>query len=238
MTDETWHGGPISTAEHPHDPRESVPGCPACEAVRIAPAIAKASEEHAPVWDVLLADPPWKYNERRGKQARFGAGAPGHYKGMKPEDIAALPMGAYGAARSMLFLWATWPLLPEALSVMAGWGYRYTTIGFLWVKIEADGSPVHGGGFYSKANTEPCLIGVRGRPMKPAVDTVSSVILSPTREHSRKPEACRTRISLMYPKARKIELFCRESAQGWATWGDEVDEPGFARQSKLFEGAP
>jgi N6-adenosine-specific RNA methylase IME4 len=39
----------------------------------------------------------------------------------------------------------------------------------------------------------------------------------------------------MYPRARKIELFCRESIRGWATWGDEVDEPGFARQAKLFE---
>ena len=75
--------------------------------------------------------------------------------------------------------------------------------------------------------------------MKPAVDDVSSVIVSPRREHSRKPEAVRTRISRMYPTARKVELFCRESAAGWETWGNQVDAVGFARQEKLtFEIEP
>jgi N6-adenosine-specific RNA methylase IME4 len=191
-------------------------------------------------FDVILADPPWRYNDRRDGGTRFCGGAAAHYATMADTAIVALPVGELAAARSTLFLWATWPRLTFALDVIAAWGFEYVTIGFLWVKTRGgNGQIMHGVGYYSKSNTEPCLLARRGRAMKPAVDDVSSVVVSPLREHSRKPEAVRTRIQRMYPTARKVELFCRESADGWATFGNEVDAVGFARQRKLFsqEGA-
>lgn len=186
-------------------------------------------------FDVIVADPPWAYNERNGGGQ---LGASGHYRLMTTPDICALPVAQIAAPRAMLFLWATWPRLGDALAVIEAWGFEYLTIAFDWVKTNPDGHGIfHGIGYYSKSNTEPCLLARRGKAMKPAVDDVSSVIISPRREHSRKPEAARTRISRMYPTARKVELFCRESADGWETWGNQVDAVGFARQQKLFAEA-
>lgn len=184
-------------------------------------------------FDVILADPPWKYNDRkRPGKAGFGGGVHGHYLTMDTTAICSLKIPA--ANDCMLFLWATWPRLVDALAVIAAWGFEYLTIGFLWVKTDPlAGSIFHGIGFYAKANTEPCLLARRGQAIKPAVDDVSSVIVSPRREHSRKPEATRTRIDRMYPTQRKVELFCRESADGWTTWGDQVDATPFAKQQKL-----
>jgi N6-adenosine-specific RNA methylase IME4 len=190
-------------------------------------------------FDVILADPPWHFNQRFGPGTRFGVGAGGHYPTMSDDEICALPIGSVAAPRATLFLWTTWTHLAVAMRAIAAWGFEYLTVGFVWVKTNPNGDIRHGVGYYTKSNTEPCLLARRGRAMKPAVDDVSSVVVSPLREHSRKPEAVRTRIQRMYPTARKVELFCRESADGWATFGNEVDAVGFARQRKLFsqEGA-
>jgi N6-adenosine-specific RNA methylase IME4 len=189
-------------------------------------------------FDVIACDPPWRYNQRFGPGTRFGVGAGGHYSTMSTDEICTLPVREIAAPDCSLFLWATWPLLPDALRVIEAWGFEYLTIGFDWVKTYDSGGLFHGVGYYAKSNTEPCLLTRRGKAMKPAVDDVSSVIVSPRREHSRKPEAVRTRISRMYPTARKVELFCRESAEGWETWGNQVDAVGFARQEKLLFTAP
>ena len=62
----------------------------------------------------------------------------------------------------------------------------------------------------------------RGNVLRPAVNTVSSLILSPRREHSRKPDEVYERIERMYPNARKLELFARNKREGWDSWGDEI----------------
>jgi N6-adenosine-specific RNA methylase IME4 len=190
-------------------------------------------------FDVILADPAWHYNSRHGAGTRFGKGVHDYYPTMTEAEIASLPVAGIAGDRATLFLWATWPHLATALRVIEAWGFEYVTVGFVWVKTRGEAEGIyHGVGFYSKSNTEPCLLARRGRAMKPAVDDVSSVVVSPLREHSRKPEAVRTRIQRMYPHARKVELFCRESAEGWQTWGNEVDAVSFARQRRLFEEVP
>lgn len=192
-------------------------------------------------FDVLLVDPPWHYNSRaENPLSRFGRGVHRHYPTMRDEEIAALPVGGLADSRSTLFLWATWPKLPAAMRSIEAWGFEYVTVGFIWVKVNPnDSRPYHGTGFYSKANSEPCLLARRGRAMKPAVDDVSSVVVSPLREHSRKPEAVRTRIDRMYPTARKVELFARDAPDGWTVWGNESESSAFARQPALpLEVAP
>jgi N6-adenosine-specific RNA methylase IME4 len=189
-------------------------------------------------FDVLLADPPWHYRDRGDAKTRFGRGAWGHYRAMSTEEILSLAVEAIVARPSLLYLWATWPCLPDAMAVMQAWGFAYSTVGFLWVKTNPSGEGIfHGPGYYAKANTEPCLLGIRGGSIKPAVDDVSSVIISPRREHSRKPDAVRTRIDRMYPTARKVELFARESESGWSAWGNQVDTNDWAKQQRLFAEA-
>lgn len=92
-------------------------------------------------YQVIVADPPWFYNNRktggeRKNKTKFGGGAQKHYSLMRLADIIALrqKLDAWAAQNSILFLWATFPTLPDALRVMEGWGFRYATIGFPWVK--------------------------------------------------------------------------------------------------------
>lgn len=184
-------------------------------------------------YDVVLADPPWRYNARRSASSRFGLGVHGHYPTMSTVDICALPVADLAAPRSLLFLWVTWPRLEDGMAVMRAWGFRYVTVGFLWVKTNPKSGGVYfGTGYYAKANTEPCLLGTRGGAWKPATDSVSSVVMAPRRAHSQKPDDVRRRIVRMYPDVRRVELFARDRADGWDSWGNEV-EPAPAVASAL-----
>lgn len=175
------------------------------------------------MYSVILADPPWLYNRRANRNTRFRGGADAHYPMMSTAEIAALPVADLAAPDAVLFLWATFPRLQESLDVIKGWGFTYKTIGFTWCKLNTvSGTPFFGVGYYSKSNAEPCLLATRGKTLKPAVDTVSSLILSPRMEHSRKPDEVHHRIEQMYPDARKIELFARRQHPGWDVWGNQV----------------
>ena len=120
----------------------------------------------------------------------------------------------------MLFLWATAPMLPEALEVMAAWGFEYRT-NFVWAKDRA------GTGYWARNQHEHLLVGVRGDVPAPAPGAQwASLIAAPVREHSRKPDEARRMIEAYYPTLPKIELFARgEARPGWDAWGMEAREP-------------
>lgn len=175
------------------------------------------------LYDIILADPPWKYNQRANLNTRFRGGAMRHYDVMSVAEICAIPVSEIAARDAVLFLWTTWPRLIEAMSVMKAWGFKYKTAGFDWIKLNKNGTPFFGVGFYAKSNTEPCLLGTRGKVIHPAVNNVSMAILAQRREHSRKPDEVAERIEKMYPLQRKIELFARQQRPGWDVWGNEVE---------------
>ena len=72
-------------------------------------------------YNVIYADPPWRYAQK-GLQ---GA-AERHYPTMGIEELCALPVAELAAPDSVLFLWATFPQLPEALRLIKAWGFQYT----------------------------------------------------------------------------------------------------------------
>lgn len=123
-----------------------------------------------------------------------------------------------------LFLWAVWPSLFEYTpSVLSAWGFEYKTCAFLWAKARRSGFGFFMGlGHYTRANTECCLLAVRGR--MPVVDKgVTQMIFSPVREHSRKPDEQYGKIERLYPNMRYLELFARRKREGWDVWGNEVE---------------
>lgn len=176
-------------------------------------------------YQVILADPPWKYNSRANHKTRFRGGACGHYDLMSTKDICNLLVGELADPNGcVLFLWATFPMLEDALEVIKAWGFEYKTVGFTWCKLNPKSlTPFFGVGFYTKSNAEICLLATKGPVMKPVVNTVSSLILSPRREHSRKPDEQYERIEAMYPIAKKLELFARQKRSGWASWGNQIE---------------
>lgn len=172
-------------------------------------------------YNIIYADPPWPYNES-GSRAKV---KDRHYSMMQLEEICALPVKELQAEKCILFLWVTGPRLPMAFEVMEAWGFRYHSLGFDWLKVSKDNRPMWGPGYYTRQNNEVCLIGVppdKKNRLKPLVHDVIVPVIEQRREHSRKPDSVRDSIVRICGDVPRIELFARQSAEGWDAWGKEA----------------
>ena len=169
-----------------------------------------------PKYRTIYADPPWW--EAGGGKIRRGADR--HYKLMKTDAIAALPVASLAEDDSHLYLWVTNGKLKDGLTVMEAWGWRYVT-NIAW------GKDRFGLGQYFRGQHELCLFGVRGNlpyrtnPVTGKRAQGRTLILAPRGAHSEKPEEMRSMIQLVSP-GPYLELFARKQTPGWDTWGDEV----------------
>ena len=122
-------------------------------------------------------------------------------------------------------MWATFPNIREAITVMEAWGFIYKTAAFVWVKKTTNGKNRVGMGAYTRANAEVCLLGISpGIKASEVVvaHNIGQIVEAPFRGHSRKPDEVRERIVQLIGDVPRIELFARERAPGWDAWGDEV----------------
>ena len=180
-------------------------------------------------FNVIYADPPWTFRtwSKEGK----GRSPENHYGCMSLADLSALPVADLAAEDCALFLWAMDPLLPEGISLMEGWGFRYKTVAFMWAKLNKSAPPMllirddffTGLGYWTRANSEMCLLGTRGKP-KRVSKSVKRLVISPRREHSRKPDEVADRIVQLMGDLPRIELFARQSRQGWFNWGNDTEK--------------
>jgi len=181
----------------------------------------------------ILIDPPWRFTNRTGKVA------PEHkrlrrYRTMSFQEIADLPVHELAKTTCHLYLWCPNALLFEGLSIMKGWGFKYKT-NLVWYKIRKDGGPDgRGVGFYFRNVTELLLFGVRGsmRTLPPGRSQVN-IMISRKREHSRKPDEAYEIIQRCSP-GPYLELFARETAEGWTQWGDELAT--YAKTKRVHKG--
>lgn len=138
------------------------------------------------------------------------------------EDICALPVAEIAAPDCVLFMWVTFPTLPDAFKVLEAWGFTYKTVGFCWVKRnKKTPSWFWGLGHWTRANAELCLLATKGKPKRMSA-AVHQIIDSPIEEHSKKPDETRTRIVELVGDLPRIELFARQPTPGWDVWGNEV----------------
>ena len=171
--------------------------------------------------DVILADPPWKFKVW-DKDTGHGRSAESHYPTMEIDEICALPIERITNKSATLFLWTTFPVLPEALRVIDAWGFTYKTIAWNWIKSNRGGfGHFMGMGYYTRANSEPCLLAVKGT-MPVVAHDVLSLIYSPVRKHSQKPDEQYGKIERLYPDKIYAELFARRKQEGWFGWGNEI----------------
>ena len=191
-------------------------------------------------YDVILADPPWKFEywvPGQGKKNGSRA-AEAHYPVMDTADICRLPIADLASDNCVLFLWAVWPRIQDALDVIKAWGFTYKTKAFTWVKANPTGfGHFMGMGYYTRANDESCLLGVKGSMPVDAHD-VLSILYFPVHRHSQKPEDQYRRIERLYPGRRYLELFARRKRAGWDSWGNEVESDIVLapQQAELWEG--
>lgn len=168
-------------------------------------------------YNIIYADPAWRYQD-----TGCNGNAESHYKTMSIKDICDLPINEMADDNCVLFMWATYPMLNEALKVIDSWGFKYKSIAFQWLKLnKKNGKPFYGLGRWTRGNTEPCLIATKGKP-KRISNSVFQLIQSPIRGHSRKPDIVREKIIELIGNLPRIELFARERFQGWDAWGNEV----------------
>ena len=153
----------------------------------------------------------------------MGRSAAHHYDTMTTEALCALPVADIAAPDCMLFMWATFPNLLDCLKVIAAWGFKYKSCGFVWVKTNKKSPGFHVGlGYYTRANAELCLIATRGHP-KRVSKSIRQLVASPIERHSKKPDCVRDRIVELCGDIPRIELFAREAAPGWDALGNEID---------------
>ena len=142
---------------------------------------------------------------------------------MNIKDIKALPVAELADKDCILFLWATFPLLHEALEVIRAWGFHYKTVAFTWIKLAPKVDHIFWGlGSWTRSNAEICLLATRGQPRRRARN-VHQVIISHVEEHSKKPDEARQRIVALMGDVPRVELFARQAAPGWDVWGNEVN---------------
>ena len=174
-------------------------------------------------FQILYIDFPWKYNSRANHKTRFRGGACGHYSLMTMDEIKSLPIQELTDENCVLFMWCTFPYLDEQIKLFEQWNFKYRTLGFSWIKTNPkNGKPFFGVGYYAKSNCEVCLMGMKGQ-LKVKSNKISSVIISPRREHSRKPDEIRDRIVELFGDLPRAEIFAREKVEGWTCIGNKID---------------
>jgi N6-adenosine-specific RNA methylase IME4 len=174
----------------------------------------------------VLADPPWSFQTYGGPA--IPTKGPQPYVTMSLNEICGLPVSAVVCRDCVLFLWATWPLLKQAMQLIDVWGFSYKTCAFSWIKANGtqidlfrDDLPARTGmGYWTLSNSEVCLLATKGKPKRLNAD-VRQGIIEPRRQHSRKPDCVHGRIERLVA-GPYLELFARQQLPGWTVWGNET----------------
>jgi N6-adenosine-specific RNA methylase IME4 len=169
-------------------------------------------------YGLIMADCPWSFKTYSPKG--WVKSAQRHYSCMTLEDIKLLPVRDLAAPDCCLFLWATFPMLPQALEVMSAWGFSYRS-GGVWHKRTSGGKTAFGTGYRVRGACEPFLLGFIGNPKNSRSER--NLIEGTVREHSRKPETAYEWAERYLPDAHRCELFSRQRRPGWECFGNDVD---------------
>lgn len=166
-------------------------------------------------YGVILADPEWRF-EPWSRETGMDRAADNHYPTSDLALIKTREIASIAAADSVLFLWATAPMLLQALEVMRAWGFAYKTQA-MWAKDRI------GTGYWFRNKHELLLVGTRGDVPAPAPGTQwESLISAPVGAHSEKPAKVYELIEAYFPNLPKIELNARARREGWDAWGLEA----------------
>lgn len=214
-------------------------------------------------YQLIYADPPWSFENYSEKGEDRNAKS--WYDCMEIEDIWALPVADIADENCMLAMWATFPLLPEAIETCRRWGFRYVTVGHVWIKlnksvglrtiIDLAKDVFLSTGYWSRSNAEIVIFASRGSPQRKS-RSVRQVVFAPRGRHSEKPLVFRRHLEDLIVADRRVELFCRRKpTEGWHAWGNQVgaletdairkrpikraeEVPGSTSAGPLFEPSP
>jgi N6-adenosine-specific RNA methylase IME4 len=174
----------------------------------------------------FLIDPPWSYQTTTGHE-RLSGYSDKQYLPLTTADLCSLPVGELASSDAVLLLWATWPFISDALTLIDSWGFKFVT-GLPWVKTQADVTKLaYGVGYWFRGATEPLLVAKKGKAFRnPTLGILHDAagLVSPRLEHSRKPDDV-YELAEFYP-GPYLELFARRSRPGWVQLGNECPGDG------------
>ncbi len=174
---------------------------------------------------VIHIDPAWSYQMYSEKGHAKSPHA--HYECMDMEAMKALPVGHLAAPDSVMVMWGVFPMMPQAIELLAHYGFRYVT-GGAWAKQSSTGNKwAFGTGYVFRGAAEFYIVGKMGNP-KERSKSVRNLIVAPLREHSRKPDQIYADIEALWDGPR-LDMFGRQQREGWTVWGN---------QSAKFDATP
>lgn len=169
-------------------------------------------------YKIIYADPPWQYDDKSLNRG----GAERHYITTANSELELMDVQSVCDDDCIMFMWATFPKMQEALDLMRAWGFEYKTVAFTWVKKnKIKDSWFWGMGRWTRSNAEVCLLGVKGKPKRVGMG-VHSVIDAKAMKHSEKPQEARDKIIELMGDLPRLEMFARYSAPGWDVFGNEA----------------
>jgi N6-adenosine-specific RNA methylase IME4 len=164
---------------------------------------------------VLVADPPWPFNDQLDPRIR---GAATQYDILSVQDIKKFPLPPM-YHYSTLFLWRVAAMQQEALDVIAAWDFELKAE-IVWKKLTPNGKRHFGMGRTVRMDHEVCLVATSGRPV--TLDkSIRSVFEAATGRHSEKPEEFYKLVERLR-EGPYCELFARRQRAGWTCLGNET----------------
>ncbi len=172
-------------------------------------------------FQVILADPPWSYNEKNVQAAPDNPKLH-HYSTLPLEVLRQLPIQSITSKDALFWLWSTKDFRCEAESLLRHWGFKYATE-YIWIKRSKKGNTYFGCGHYNRICHEYLLLGVKGRLRPLNAKNEPSIFIGRTDRHSKKPHEADALIARNIQQDwTKIELFSRRRMTGWSVWGNEA----------------
>lgn len=174
-------------------------------------------------YQIIYADPPWDYGNTKNPKGWWGR-TEKHYESLSLKDLKGIDIRSISDKDCYLFLWVTSPFLEKGFDLIKSWGFKYATVGFVWVKTKNASDEVRGDGLgkYTLSNAEYCLIGRKGKYWRNS-KKVRQICLHKKAKHSKKPDEVRDRIVQLCGDIPRIELFARDKFEGWDAWGNELE---------------
>jgi N6-adenosine-specific RNA methylase IME4 len=163
-------------------------------------------------YPVIVADPPWPYEDKLDGSDAARGGAP--YPTMSIDEICALQVPA--DKNCTLWLWVTNAHLIDgsATKVLAAWGFEPKTM-LTWDKVRM------GSGYWLRGVTEHCILATKGKPVHNLTNE-RTLLVEPRRAHSQKPDGLYSMIEQLCPATPRLEMFAREARGGWFMSGAEL----------------
>ncbi len=168
-------------------------------------------------YNVWYVDPPWEFdNQNTGGSLTSGASQ--KYPTMQTDDIITLMKKFQYHKDSVMFMWATNAMLPDAMRIISELGFTYKG------KVTWRKTNFLGMGYWYRNVTEDCLFAIKGN-VRAFHSQLPNYFEAPNTKHSEKPDEMRviiedgiSRMSVI----KKIEVFARKESTSWKAWGNQI----------------